>query len=67
MKDKYYKERAWIKKKLDSGVSREELFHSVGVFSNKEKKKVMQFKGLSEKQYKERYNFLLNVFNLLDK
>lgn len=67
MKDKYYIERAWISKKLNSGVTKEELFYSVGVFSNKDKKQVMQQKGLTEKQYKRRYDFLFNVFNLLDK
>lgn len=67
MKDKYYKERAWISKKLNSGVTKKELYHSVGVWSNKDKKKVMQQKNLTEKQYKRRYSFLLNVFNILDK
>lgn len=67
MRDKYYKERAWINKKLKSGISKEELFHSVGVWSNKDKKKVMQEKNLTEKQYKQRYSFLLNVFNILEK
>ena len=67
MRDKFWRERSWIKKKINSGVSREELFHSVGAFSNKDKKKVMEQKGLTEKQYKKRYAFLLNVYNLLVK
>lgn len=67
MKDKYYKECAWINKKLNSGVTKDELFNSVGVWSNKDKKRVMAEKNLTEKQYKQRYNFLLNVFNILDK
>lgn len=63
----YSKERAWINKKLNSGVTKERLFNTVGIFSNKSKEKVMREKGLTEKQYSQRYNFLYNVFNLLDK
>ena len=63
---RYSKELAWINKKVNSGVSRKELFHSVGVFSNKNKQKVMKEKGLTSSQYDKRYNFLNNVFNLLD-
>jgi len=65
MRDKYYRERAWIRKKLNSGVSKSELYHSVGVFSNKPKRKVMKEKGLTEVKYKKRYNFLFNVYNIL--
>ena len=64
--DNYYKERAWIKKKLDSGVTKKELHNTVGMFSNKSKKKVMQQKGLTSKEYDKRYKFLHNVFNILD-
>lgn len=67
MKDKFYKERAWIKKKVSSGVSKKELYNTVGMFSNKSKKKVMQQKGITSKEYDKRYNFLFNVFNLLEK
>ena len=67
MIDKYYRERTWIKKKLHSGVSKKELYNSVGMFSNKTKKKVMQQKGITSKEYDKRYNFLFNVFNLLEK
>ena len=66
MKDKYFRERAWINKKLKSGVSKYELYHSVGAFSNKPKKKVMSEKGLTEAQYKKRWTFLFNVYNILD-
>ena len=62
----YSKERAWINKKISQGVTKKELFNTVGIFSNKSKKKVMAEKGLNEKQYRKRYNFLLNVFNILD-
>lgn len=61
----YSKERAWIDRKLSSGVSKEQLLHGVGSFSNKKKQRVMQEKGLSEKQYQERYDFLANVYYLL--
>ena len=65
MKNKYYKEEAWIRKKLRSGVSQTELRESVGMFSNKNKNKAMAQKGLSESQYKKRYTFLGNVYSLL--
>ena len=66
LKDKYYKERAWINKKLNSGVTKKELHNTVGIFSNKSKKKVMAEKSLTDKEYRKRYNFLHNVFNILD-
>lgn len=62
---KYNRERAWIKKKLKSGISQGELYHTVGMFSNKSKKRVMIEKGLSEKGYDKRYKFLCNVHFLL--
>lgn len=37
----YKKEYAWINKKYKQGVSKAELRDSVGIFSNREKKKVM--------------------------
>ena len=61
----YEKERAWISKKLRSGVSLKELRESVGMFSNKNKKKVMAQKGLSEDGYNKRYSFFANVYTLL--
>ena len=67
MKDKYYRERAWIKKKINQGVSKKELFNNVGIFSNKSKKKVMAEKKLTAKEYDKRYKFLHNVYMLLDK
>ena len=60
------KERNWIKKKIRSGVSQNELLNSVGIFSNKPKEKVMKQKNLTEKQYKARYRFLSNCYALLD-
>lgn len=66
MADKYWKERAWIDKKVMQGVTKKELHNTVGMFSNKSKKKVMAEKGLTEKEYRKRYNFLHNVFNILD-
>ena len=61
----YKKEQAWIQKKLRSGVSRDELRESVGMFSNKNKKKVMAQKNLTEEGYKKRYGFLANVYSIL--
>ena len=61
-----HKEKRWIRKKLRSGISQEQLKHNVGVFSNKSKQKVMKQKNLSEKQYKARYRFLSNCYALLD-
>ena len=61
-----HKEKRWIRKKLRSGISQEQLKHNVGVFSNKSKHKVMKQKNLSEKQYKARYKFLSNCYALLD-
>ncbi len=55
----------WINKKLRQGVSKAELRSGVGTFSNKNKKKVMAEKNLTEKQYKQRYDFLSEVFSLL--
>ena len=60
------KERNWIRKKMRSGISQSQLLHNVGCFSNKSKKKVMQQKRLSEKQYNKRYKFLSNVYQLLE-
>ena len=62
---KYKKERAWINKKLRSGVSRDELRECVGMFSNKNKNKVMAQKNLSESEYQKRYGFLSNVYFIL--
>ena len=59
------KAQAWINKKIRSGVSRDELRQSVGMFSNKNKKKVMAQKGLTEEAYKKRYGFLANVYYIL--
>lgn len=61
----FKRERAWINKKINLGVSREELLQSVGMFSNKNKKKVMAQKNLTEEGYKKRYGFLANVYYLL--
>ena len=59
------KEQWWIECKLKSGVSREQLLHTVGAFSNKKKERVMKEKNLTEKQYRDRYEFLSNVYVLL--
>ena len=59
--------KKWINKKLKQGVTRKELLNCVGMFSNKPKSKVMKEKGLTEKQYKQRYNFLNQVYIELDK
>ena len=59
------KEQWWIERKLKSGVSREQLLHTVGAFSNKKKERVMKEKNLTEKQYRDRYEFLSNVYVLL--
>ena len=61
----YNREKKWINKKLRQGVSREELLNTVGMFSNKRKEKVMAQKKLTERQYKERYDFLARVYYLL--
>ena len=61
----YNKEKRWIEKKLRQGVSKKELLNTVGMFSNKKKEKVMAQKKLSEREYKERYNFLAKVYYLL--
>lgn len=65
-KDNFKCERAWIFKKINKGVSQDELRTSVGIFSNRKKKKVMAQKNLSEKQYKKRKEFLGNAFVLLN-
>lgn len=57
--------KAWIKKKLSQGVTKEQLRSCVGAFSNRKKKTVMAEKGLTEKQYKQRYDFLAKVYSLL--
>ena len=58
--------KAWVHKKLKSGVPKEELYNCVGVFSNKDKSKVMKEKNLTEKQYNRRYKFLFNAFQYLE-
>ena len=55
----------WVNKKLRSGVSKAELLHCVGVFSNKKKQKVMAEKKLTERQYQERYEFLAKAYIVL--
>ena len=60
------KAKAWVHKKLNSGVPLQELRRCVGVFSNRSKKKVMKEKGLSDKQYKRRYDFLFNAYIYLE-
>lgn len=62
---KYKCERAWIRKKIDKGVLQDELLTSLGIFSNRKKKSVMEQKRLSEKQYKKRKEFLGNCYVLL--
>ena len=55
----------WIQKKLLSGVDRNELLNCVGAFSNKKKERVMKEKGLNDRQYRDRYDFLAKVYYLL--
>ena len=58
---------AWINKVLnDEGISKRELYHRVGTFSNKPKNQVMKAKKLTSKQYERRYNFLAECFMILD-
>ncbi len=59
------REERWIEQKMRSGVSRETLLHTVGCFSNKKKERVMKEKNLTEKQYRERYDFLGKVYSIL--
>ena len=61
----YNKEKRWIEKKRRQGVSEKELLNTVGMFSNKKKEKVMAEKKLSEKEYKQRYDFLARVYYIL--
>ena len=63
---KYRKERNWIKRKLRTEkLTQEQLLHTVGIFSNKKKERVMKEKNINSKQYDERYKFLANVYCLL--
>lgn len=64
-RDKYFRERAWIRSKQAKGVSKTELLNCVGVFSNKKKSRVMSEKNLSEKEYAKRATFLARVYYLL--
>ena len=57
--------RAWIAKKEREGVDKRTLYHTVGMFSNKKKEKVMAQKGLNEYQYRKRYGFLARVYTIL--
>ena len=61
----YNKEKRWIEKKRRQGVSEKELLNTVGMFSNKKKEKVTAEKKLSEKEYKQRYDFLARVYYIL--
>ena len=63
--EKYRRERAWILKKINKGVPQSELLESVGIFSNRKKKRVMESKGISSKQYEKRKEFLGNAYVLL--
>ena len=63
---KYSKERVWIKKKLwQENLTQSELLTTVGMFSNKKKKRVMAEKNINSSEYNRRYKFLSNVYNLL--
>ncbi|MBQ7373038.1 MAG: hypothetical protein IJW64_00510 [Clostridia bacterium] len=64
--ERYKQERAWIRKKINKGVLQDELRTSVGIFSNRKKKSVMEQKKLSEKQYAKRKKFLGNCYVLLN-
>lgn len=62
------REEQWIEKKLrqNPGLTKAQLKHTVGMFSNKNPQKVMAEKGLTRKEYDERYTFMANVYCLLD-
>lgn len=60
------KAKAWVNKKLRSGVPLNELYNCVGIFSNKKPEKVMKEKNISSKEYERRYNFLFNAFCYLE-
>lgn len=64
---KLSKEEAWIRKKLreNPGLTRDQLRHTVGMFSNKKPEKAKAEKGLNQKQYEERRSFLARVYSLL--
>ena len=56
------KSKAWVDKKLRSGVSLDVLYNCVGIFSSRDPKKVMKEKNLNKKQYEKRYYFLYDAF-----
>ena len=60
------KAKAWVHKKLSSGVPVEELYYCVGVFSNISPEKQMKKKNLTNKQYDRRYKFLYKAFCYLE-
>ena len=62
----YKSAKAWVDKKLAHGVNERELYHCVGKFSNRPRGEVMKEKGLTAKQYEKRYNFMLDVFQVLE-
>ena len=65
MSKNYRRERAWIWKKIKKGVKQDELRESVGIFSNRKKKFVMEQKKISAKQYAKRKELLGNAYVLL--
>ncbi len=64
-KYEYRQAKAWIEKKERAGVDRGMLRECVGRFSNRKKETVKAQKGLTERQYRKRYDFLAKVYSLL--
>ena len=57
--------KAWVNKKLRSGVPKAELLNCVGAFSNKKAERVMKEKNLTKAQYEKRWDFLSKVYYIL--
>ena len=63
---KYLKrQRAWIKKKIKSGVSKKKLMHNLALFLEKNDKKIIEQKKISPKQLKRRKEFVLDCYDIL--
>lgn len=63
---KYLKQqRAWIKKKIKSGVSKEQLMQNLALFLEKNDKKIIEQKKISPKQLKRRKEFVLDCYDIL--
>ena len=58
--------KAWVDKKLRSGVPPSELYRCLGFFSKTKKEKKMKQKNLSSSGYDKRYEFCYNAFCYLE-